>query len=94
MTTTHYPFTTRETYLHWRADWRRSYAELSQQIRDNKHALKKDQRENAGYDQARFQARRQILRDEATSMLHHRHEAKAAAGRLRAETLAARQQAA
>lgn len=94
MTTTHYLFTTRETYLQWRADWRRSYAELSQQIRDNKHALKKDQRDNAGYDQARYQAQRLFLRNEATAMLYDRHQAKAAAGRLRAETLASRQQAA
>lgn len=81
-------FTTRESYLQWRAQWKQEYRDLSQQIRDTKRALKKDQRENHGADQARYQHQRQSLRAQACSMIFERADAKLAAARLRTERLA------
>lgn len=42
---TNFTFTTRETYVQWRAEWRRQYAELSAKIREQKLAFKHQQRE-------------------------------------------------
>lgn len=41
---TNFTFTTRETYIQWRAEWRQQYSALSAKIREQKFAFKHQQR--------------------------------------------------
>jgi hypothetical protein len=72
MTTT---FNSRETYLAYRADWKASYNDLSQEIRGLKRICKK------GGDTASEQSRLHYLSKEATAKLEELKEAKLEAGR-------------
>lgn len=75
-------FTDRGSYLAWRTEWRRQYAELTTEIRHNKRELKRDQRENGGANQHRYQINRENQRSTACSMLHVHEIAKKRAGEL------------
>lgn len=63
-------FETREQYLAWRAEWRASYANTSQKIRENRTALVKAAK--AGEDQSTHQRKLSILRDFARGQMETR----------------------
>lgn len=67
---------TREEYLAYRSEWRASYANTSQKIRDTRKALVQAAR--AGEDQSSHQRKLSILRDYARGQMEERMEVEAA----------------
>jgi hypothetical protein len=86
-------FTNRETYLAFRANWKANYKQLSQEIREGKHALANAFRAN---DPKAYILQRELLinRSLATSMLETLKEAKEKSAEMRAARLAELQSAA
>lgn len=77
---TTFTFTTKETYLAYRAEWKAEYAQLSNTIRETTLAIKKQHQEKGWAD---FQfwnlLRKSVAR--ANAMLEELKEAKIEAGR-------------
>lgn len=72
-------FTTKETYLAFRADWKQRYKQLSAEIRQHKLEIKKAQREGAHTGSMEW--RRQEMARQATQMLEELAQAKLEAQR-------------
>ena len=81
---TTFTFTTRETYLQYRAEWKCQYAELSTNQRETKNKIKLNMRNKAPYLRGaawQFQAAEIANKNEANHMLNELKEAKAEAQR-------------
>ena len=81
---TTFTFTTRETYLQYRAEWKCQYAELSTNQRETKNKIKLSMRNKAPYLRGaawQFQAAEITNKNEANRMLDALKEAKVEAQR-------------
>lgn len=75
------PFTTRETYLVWRARWKADYKALSAQITQIKRQLRRDNAGLSTEQMSQLQSKHHYLSLKATQMLEQRAEAKVEAAR-------------
>lgn len=76
-------FSSRESYLNWRAEWKAAYKELSKQIRHAKHNRSPLRMKDNTYRAEQWALRAECGGELATRMIAFLHSAKVYAGELR-----------
>lgn len=75
------PFSTRDSYIAWRANWRNDYKKLSAEITEFKRQLRRDNAGLSTEQMSSLQSKHHYLALKATEMLELRAEAKVEAAR-------------